>query len=59
MRAFSNKSGLNIFYEKIPFALVSVDKTIPFDSGLVKTISLPYIKPAVHNFLESHPICFA
>ena len=46
MRAFSNKIGLNIFYEKNErFALVSIDKSKTFYPGLVKTIFLPFIKP--------------
>ena len=51
MKAFSSKSGLNVFYEKKKrkkerFALVSIDKLIPFHSGLVRTICLSYIDPS-------------
>ena len=41
MRAFSNKIRLNIFYEKERFALLSVNTSGPFFSGVIKKTFLP------------------
>ena len=50
MRAFSNKSGLNNFYEKNGrFALVSVNSSRAFSSRVIKKTFLPYIKPVTQG----------
>ena len=47
MRAFSNKIGLNMFYRQNKrFALVSVNTSRPFFSGVLKKTFLPHIIPA-------------
>ena len=53
IKAFSNKIMLNIFYEKNErFALVSIHKSRPFYSGLVKRIFLPYIEPVTYDYFS-------